>query len=164
MSKLAIRADEFYPTPKECYEKLTNFIDFSQFETALEPCKGDGRIVEFLESMNIKTSWAELNLGVDFLNTEFSKVDLILSNPPFSKALEFFEKSIKLSDTVIMLQRLNYLGSKSRHEWWLKNPPTGIIVLSKRPSFTGKGTDSTEYCWYIWDKTNITPKGIMFML
>jgi hypothetical protein len=160
MAKPPVRPDEFYPTPHECYQNLP--IDWAQFTDALEPCKGDGRIVEFLESKGVQTQWAELNLGVDYLTTDF-KTDLVLSNPPFTKALQFFDKAIREANTVIMLQRLNYLGSKARQEWWLKNPPTGIIVLSKRPSFTGKGTDSTEYCWYIWDKTNRTPRGIGFM-
>ena len=160
MAKPPIRPDEFYPTPHECYRNLP--IDWSQFTDALEPCKGDGRIVEFLESKGIPTQWAELNLGVDYLTTDF-KADLVLSNPPFTKALQFFDKAIKECNTVIMLQRLNYLGSKARHNWWKSTPPTGIIVLSKRPSFTGKGTDSTEYCWFIWDKTDRTPRGIGFM-
>lgn len=155
------KESEFYPTPKWCYENLN--IDWSLFKNALEPCKGDGRIVDFLESKRIPTQWAELQLGIDYLKTEYSNIDLILTNPPFSKALEFFKKSISEANTVIMLQRLNYLSSIKRYDFWKNNKPTGIIILSKRPSFNGKGTDMTDYCWYIWDKTNRLPKGLDFM-
>jgi hypothetical protein len=62
-----------------------------------------------------------------------------------------------------MLMRINYLGSIKRHEWWKDRCPTALYVLSKRPSFTGEGTDATEYCWYVWDKTNRLPTGIQFV-
>jgi len=152
------RKDEYYPTPSWCYEQLP--IDFKQFTLALEPCKGDGRIVKFLESKGLTVEWAELSLGIDYLKTPYTNIDLILTNPPFSKAIQFFDKAILEANTVIMLQRLNYLGSQIRFNWWKVNPPSGLIVLSKRPSFINGKTDSTEYCWYIWDKTARTPKGI----
>jgi hypothetical protein len=62
-----------------------------------------------------------------------------------------------------MLLRINYLGSISRHEWWKENSPTALHVLSKRPSFTGKGTDATDYAWFVWDKSNRLEKGIFFV-
>lgn len=32
-------------------------------------------------------------------------------------------------------------------------PVDHLVVLSKRPSFTGDGkTDGTGYAWFIWDK------------
>lgn len=29
-----------------------------------------------------------------------------------------------------------------------------IYVLPNRPSFSGKGTDSIEYAWFVWRKEN----------
>jgi hypothetical protein len=150
--------NDYYPTPPWCYEKLP--FDFQQFQTALEPCRGDGRIYNFLKSKGLDTYWAELSEGVDYLSTPFDNVDLILTNPPFSIAEQFVEKALLESNSVVMLLRLNWLGSQKRYDFWLKNPATGLIILSKRPSFTGTGTDSTEYAWFIWDKTGKLPKGI----
>ena len=62
-----------------------------------------------------------------------------------------------------MLLRLNYLGSITRHDWWKEYSPTSLYVLSKRPSFTGKGTDATDYAWFVWDKTTRIPKGLHFV-
>jgi hypothetical protein len=62
-----------------------------------------------------------------------------------------------------MLLRINYLGSISRHDWWKLNSPTSLFVLSKRPSFTGKGTDATDYAWYVWDKTDRIAPGVHFV-
>ena len=78
------------------------------------------------------------------------EVDLILTNPPFSIAKEFIEHSMMCSTTVIMLLRINFLGSQARHDFWNQFPPDGLIILSKRPSFTGKGTDATDYAWFVW--------------
>ena len=140
-------AYDFYPTPEWCYENLP--IDWSLFKTAHEPCKGDGRIVSFLENKGIETSWTEIQEGKDYFEWD-GEVDLILTNQPFSIAKEFIEHSMMCSTTVIMLLRINFLGSQARHDFWNQFPPDGLIILSKRPSFTGKGTDATDYAWFVW--------------
>lgn len=152
---------DFYPTPPWCYENLE--IDWSKFSSAHEPCRGDGRIEDFLATeCNIPTTYSEILEDKDFF--EFTDdVDLIITNPPFSIAKEFIDHSLELCNTCIMLLRINYLGSISRHEWWKKQPPTAMFVLSKRPSFTGKGTDATDYAWFVWDKTDRIPRGVHFV-
>lgn len=152
---------DFYPTPNWCYENLN--INWSLFKNAHEPCRGDGRIQQFLENKGIQTTYSELREGKDFFDWN-DKTDLIFTNPPFSIAKEFIDHSISKSDTVIMLLRLNFLGSKTRHDWWNSNNPSSLYVLSQRPSFTGNGTaDATDYAWFVWDKTNKIPKGIHFV-
>tara|TARA_R110000868_G_scaffold319286_9_gene580079 strand:- start:1824 stop:2384 length:561 start_codon:yes stop_codon:yes gene_type:complete len=151
---------DFYPTPPWCYENLN--IDWSKFTTAHEPCAGDGRIVNFLQSKNINCSYSEIMEDKDFFDWN-DTVDLIFTNPPFSLAKEFIDHSLAHSNTVFMLLRLNFLGSIKRHEWWINNPPTSLFVFSKRPSFTGTGTDATDYAWFVWDKTLIINKGIFFV-
>ena len=147
-------AYDFYPTPEWCYENLP--IDWSLFKTAHEPCKGDGRILSFLENKGIETSWTEIQEGKDYFEWS-GKVDLILTNPPFSIAKEFIEHSMMCSTTVIMLLRINFLGSQARHDFWNQFPPDGLIILSKRPSFTGKGTDATDYAWFVWSDKKENP-------
>jgi hypothetical protein len=138
---------DYYPTPEWCYQKLP--IDWSQFDTALEPCKGDGRIVSFLEGQGLKVDWCEIQEDINFFN-HFEEADLIFTNPPFSLAQEFIEHSMSLAPTVIMLLRLNFLGSQKRYDFWQQFPPDGLFILSKRPSFTGKGTDAIDYAWFVW--------------
>ena len=137
---------DFYPTPMWCYENLD--IDWSKFKTAHEPCAGDGRILNWINSKGIDCSYSEITEGKDFFDWD-NNVDLIFTNPPFSLAKEFVSHSLTRAKTVFMLMRINFLGSKNRYEWWKENPPTSLFVLSSRPSFTGKGTDATEYAWYV---------------
>ncbi len=151
---------DFYATPPWCYENLD--IDWSIFENAHEPCRGDGRIQFFLEEEGLECTYSEILEDKDFFEwTE--ETDLILTNPPFSIAQKFIDHALNYSNTCFMLLRLNYLGSIGRHEWWKKNPPIAIHVLSKRPSFTGTGTDATDYGWFAWDKTNRLKRGIYFV-
>ena len=133
------------------------------FSSAHEPCRGDGRIHFFLEEeQGLPCTYCEILEGRDFFDWT-SEVDLILTNPPFSLAKEFIDHSLTISQTSIMLLRINYLGSISRHQWWKENTPTALHVLSKRPSFTGTGTDATDYAWYVWDNTSRLDKGVFFV-
>lgn len=162
--------DKYY-TPRWCIELLVNRIDFSKVRTFLEPCKGDGRIIDFIPKTTKATPifgvgiyWCEIDEGKNYLNTIYGPMepffDLIITNPPFSKSIEFLTKSLEEASTVCYLQRLNWLGSQQRKDFWSKNAPDKLFVLSKRPQFMKEiglkeGTDSTEYAWFIWDKLGI---------
>lgn len=144
----AVRSEyDFYATPKEPIEKILAEIDFSSISSFVEPCRGDGAIYDYI---GCEKDYAEIRESRDYLKMGFN-CDLIITNPPFSIALDFLEKSLKEAKTVVYLLRLNFLGSQKRKEFWQKNPPTHLFTLSKRPSFTGKGTDATEYAWFVWD-------------
>ena len=60
-----------------------------------------------------------------------------------------------MGGVLIFLLRTAFLESKSRYSFWQNNPLTALYTLSKRPSFTGKGTDATSYSWFIWDNSTI---------
>jgi len=155
-----LNATDFYPTPSWCYKNLE--IDWNQFASALEPCRGDGRIYDWLKTHIKDVDYCEIREDRDFLEYSTER-DLVFTNPPFSIAQEFIDRSVSISNTVFMLLRINYLGSISRHEWWKAQPPVAMYVLSKRPSFTGKGTDATDYAWFVWDKTERITRGIHFV-
>lgn len=96
---------------------------------------------------------------------EFDAFHTIITNPPFSISQEILEHLLKLRQnsekrvptTIIILQRLGFLGSQKRHEFWNKYPPSAVWALSKRPSFTGTGTDAHEYGWFIWGDIGQAP-------
>lgn len=85
----------------------------------------------------------------DFLLLQ-ERFDIIVSNPPYSFAIEFVQKALTLAPVVAMLLRLPWLASQCRAEWHRENP-AHVCVLPRRPSFTGDGkTDATEYAWFLW--------------
>lgn len=149
------RESDFYPTPAETTKSLINELDLKTAKYFVwgEPCCGDNAIInasglEQWEAIDIKN-------GDDYLQCGLSDVDAIITNPPFALAKEFIEKSLGEAEFVAYLLRLNFLGSQKRHDWWQGKEPTHLFTLSKRPSFTGKGTDATEYAWFVWDRIGL---------
>lgn len=89
--------------------------------------------------------------------TKEDRFDLIITNPPFSLAEKFIEKAITEAKVVVMLLRVNFLGSKKRVEFFKKYKPD-IYISPKRPSFEKGGTDATEYAWFVWNSDNLDNK------
>ena len=177
---------EFYPTPSYTVDSILKELDLHRVKSFTEPCRGLGHIYD---KVNVPLKYhCELSEGSDYLLTSMPKVDLILTNPPFTLAQQFIIKARKESGCVVMLQRLNYLGSATRKPFWNANPPTHIFVLSNRPKFIAKCTnkmchnkdsyqvtvpvgtcvdcdkpvracsDATEYAWFVWNTSSIVYK------
>jgi len=166
---------DFYATPLETvYALLDTYDDIGPGDIILEPSAGNGNIIQALrnrgyknfieavelredETTNLMNIASEVSI-CDFL-TDYNatcKYDVIIGNPPYSLAQEFIDKSLELlapGGRLIFLLRTNFLESKKRFAWWQDKTPNGLYVLSKRPSFTGKGTDATSYSWFIWEKS-----------
>ncbi len=115
-----------------------------------EPACGDRRLINWLrEKPGFVADGDDLTNGYDFLKDNTVR-GCILTNPPYSLALEFCDHALRHAPEVIMLLRLNFLGAQKRYDWWTKNEPNALYILSERPDFTGGGGDSTEYAWFIW--------------
>lgn len=167
------RPYDFYATPINVVENLLNNIDLNQYgDKVLEPSAGNGNVCIVIKSYYPNKSVTVLEIRneelknlaqysnevviCDYLQKDIkSKYSIIIGNPPYSKALEFVNKSLDLLEEdgiLIFLLRTAFLESKSRYKFWQENPLSRLYVLSKRPSFTGKGTDATSYSWFMWDK------------
>lgn len=170
------KESDFYATPLETvYSLLDNYDGISPGDIILEPSAGNGNIIQALRDRGF-LNWIdaielrdeelfELSLTAnqvfieDFLSInkkDFSQYDVIIGNPPYSLAQEFIDKSLELlapGGRLIFLLRTNFLESNKRFKWWQDKIPNCLYVLSKRPSFTGKGTDATSYSWFIWEKS-----------
>jgi hypothetical protein len=148
-----------YLTPNDTSKQFIELLDIGKVTSFLEPCRGEGSIYDKI-NCSIKT-YCEIREDIpkDYLTKKYGRFDLIVTNPPFSLAQEFLLKSLSEADCVCYLMRLNFLGSQKRKALWESiGVPDKLIVLSKRPSFTGKGTDSIEYAWFCWDKVDIVRK------
>jgi len=77
------------------------------------------------------------------------KWDLVISNPPYVDAEGFVMHSLRIAEVSCFLLRLNWLASKKRAAFHRAHP-ADVFVLPRRPSFTGGGTDATEYAWFVW--------------
>lgn len=164
---------DFYATPIDVVKNILNNIDLNKYgNKVLEPSAGNGNVIKALneiyhdknitsieirnEEFNNLSNISDKVIIGDFLNTNIEKYDIIIGNPPYSLAKEFVIKSLhSLNDNgiLIFLLRTAFLESKSRYQFWQDNSLSGLYTLSKRPSFTGHGTDATSYSWFVWDKS-----------
>lgn len=170
-------ANDNYPTPAwAVYRFLEKAIqrNIPIGGHALEPCAGDGAIIKAVGSwFKPRLHWTAIEIRSECRNTlcEVAQLvhiedffglspafrgayDLVLSNPPFSQAADIIRHAFDWSPWVVMLLRLNFMGSKERHSWLSTNTPD-IYVLPNRPPFAvnkhGKvSTDSCEYGWFVW--------------
>ncbi len=148
--------NEVYPTPKGCILSLMSVVQFRPKDIFLEPCTGDDAIRDQVPLPEWQKLWAEIRRGRDYLATDFPQVDVIITNPPFSLSTDFLRKSMSElapDGTLIYLQRVNWLGSKLRVPFWGEvGFPDKFPIIIPRPRFTGGGSDSCEYAWFIWDR------------
>jgi hypothetical protein len=150
-------AQDVYITPAYCVDKLLPWIDFavrapSQTVTFFEPCRGTGALTDRIPAHAYREH-CEISEGVDYLATTVEPgLDIIITNPPYSLALEFLRKSLGEAYTVVYLLRLNFLGSVARKPFWDEHPPTHLFTITPRPRFVNGGSDSCEYGWFIWDR------------
>jgi len=157
-------AADFYATPESAFRPLLPFIKAVRSMSAgfevWEPACGDRRLIRWMEKDGIASGGSDLKNGYDFLKNA-DEASCILTNPPFSLALEFCDHAINHSPNVFMLLRLNFLASRKRRNWWNAHKPAALFVLSERPSFTDNGkTDATDYAWFYWGKIH---KGFYFL-
>lgn len=139
--------------------------------SVIDPCAGEGKLLEV-----VREAWAcqsivgyELDAGRaaacqaggfeceerDALSpAPWDGCDVIITNPPYARADAFVERALteRAPGTwVAMLLRLNWLGGIKRSAFHREHP-ADVFVLPRRPSFTGGGTDATEYAWFVWAK------------
>lgn len=158
------RADDFYATPAWATRALFRAVDFDRDVPILDPCCGDGAILDVAAEQNYATIGYELDahraslaaqkhprvVCADALSVPWLNVT-IATNPPYSLALEFAQRALSESGSrsVAMLLRLNWLAGLRRVEFHRAYPAT-VLVLPRRPSFVGGGTDATDYAWFLW--------------
>lgn len=170
-----IESDAYF-TPVPVVTKFLKAYDLNMNDLNIfEPSSGSGNICKAIrelyptahivanelraEENDALSKYADSIHNLDFLkmNGQGLKFDVVISNPPFTYAKEFLEKCFEIFDKntiIIMLLRTAFLESKSRYNFWQKHPVNGLYVLSQRPSFDGKGTDSCSYSWFVWDRTD----------
>ena len=164
------KENDKYNTPRKTIKSILPYIDCRGRPDIGEPCVGTGNIIDELYQYNplgfksVMTCEIDPDISlkgytVDYLEDKsWAKLDIIITNPPFSLWREFLEKSLSEADTVVYLLRLNMFGSgkqTNRADFWNAHRPTHIFALEDRPSFTGDGkTDGCDYAWVAWDRGN----------
>ena len=155
------KKSDFYETP---YSMTRQFIEIGLFDRSqpvLEPACGSGAIVRVLRETGFQDVRA-YDLEKDFL-TETEPVAQIITNPPFSLALEFVLKAKEVAEErFAFLLPLSYLHGKERFDRIYTDtgfPLRSVHVFTRYPmlgdDLRENGTYRTGmmvYGWYLWDR------------
>ena len=161
---------DFYATHPSA---ILNLLNLEKFRNDVwEVACGEGHLSKELvkEGYNVKSTDI-VNRGyerqfseVDFLKTNEIFEGDIITNPPYSHALEFVKKSLETvteGGKVAMLLRLQFLEGKARKRFFNEFPPIRVWVSSSRlpcaknADFTRANT-AIALAWFIWEKGNNT--------
>ena len=153
---------DFFPTPAWATHAL---IDNEAFKGDIwESACGNGAMSKVLEETGRRVSSSDLydrgfgDAGVDFLAPK-RRAGNIVTNPPYNAAEGFVASGIKAADRKFaLLLRLAFLeGANRQRSIFAKRPPSRVWVFSERITFypagaVQKGTGTTAYAWFVWDK------------
>jgi hypothetical protein len=153
---------DYYPTPLWCCRRLQEAVVLPPGRW-LEPTAGDGAIIRAWDHPEIEWTaveiqerwrerlggWAHVVHTGDYLEFDGGPYAVAIGNPPYSLAQAVVTRALSQARICVMLLRLNILASAKRADWIRSSRPS-VYVLPNRPSFRGKGTDATDYGWFIW--------------
>jgi hypothetical protein len=125
--------NDFYNTPYSMTEHLLRVEKFDKRLSVCEPATGNGGITKVLQKHWNATRITSYDRERDFFK-DHDDYDYIITNPPFSQAIEFIHQARqRAKKKFCLLLPLNYLHGKQRHEEVYKDNQYG---LSKVHVFT----------------------------
>lgn len=132
-------------------EVLEPHVGGGAFVRALEPHRDARLTVGDMDPNAPGLELAPRSYVGDFLEHR-GEYDWVIGNPPYKVAEAHVRHALHLADRVGFLLRLAFLESQRRRPFWNTHPPSGVWVLSRRPSFTGGSTDNSAYAWFVWER------------
>jgi hypothetical protein len=150
-----------YMTPKYVWENIKQYIP--ENKVIWEAFYGDGSSGEYLKELGFNV----IHEPVDFFENDLGEI--IISNPPFSKAKEIMERLLYLDKPFIIILPSSKINTSYFRAWKDKN--IQIIIPKKRIHFNklvnGETPDNWKNscnfdCFYYCYKINL-PKDIFWL-
>lgn len=164
-------ANDAYMTPDELAMPLVDLLPIKARDHVWEPHAGGGAFIRALAKRGAIVIASDLTLpvsnapwynasyqgAVDFLHTTPGfrpgpMPDWIVGNPPFTGFERHVDHALTMAPRVAFLLRLAAMESAGRAAMWRRWPLRWVTVLAERPSFTGGGTDSAAYGFFLFDR------------
>ena len=171
------KESDFYETPYSMTRKFLQAYPLPQHFNILEPACGNKAIVKVLEEAGYGGEratgflrYSDLSQGINFLTWEYSTVDWVITNPPFSIFQEWVKKCKEVSRVGFsLLLPLSYLHGQKRYDEKIFRDPTfpltRIYVFTRYPMLgeplrdDGKyNTGMMAYMWGVWEKATAPTK------
>jgi hypothetical protein len=158
--------DDYYASEPKAARLLMELEELSPL--IWECACGEGHLAKEFEKAGHEVYATDIvNRGfgkqADFLsiNSTIRNCDIV-TNPPYSKALEFTEHALEIVDDghkVAMFLKIQFLEGKSRRRLFDKYPPKTVYVSTSR-LYCAKNGDFEKcgkasavcYAWFVWVK------------
>lgn len=108
--KNAPESDVVYTPEETAIEIIDHFCPWGDI---LDPCMGDGAFYNNLPGSKELHHWCELSKGKDFFDFH-TKVNWIISNPPWSMIKPFLIHSMEIADDIVYFITINHYTTKAR--------------------------------------------------
>ena len=147
-------SDECY-TPGEAIAPMLEFLDSTKIY--YDCTSGESsNMVDFLNS----NGFVCLSSGKrNFLTDDIpSNVDVVITNPPYSKKDKFIKRCYELGKPFALLLPVSALQGQVRGKLFDKHG-VEILALNKRIDFTDKGSPHFGVAWFCH---NLLPEKLMF--
>ncbi len=168
---------DYTPTPVvyQGMDALTTLFEIDP-RLILDPCAGSGGFgtvfrklwpratTSAVEPRKAEAWWLSQNYD-RYCTAHFDRhevatpsFDLIAANPPFSRWIDILvaSRTVLKPKGIIVLLGLTSWGSRSKEGVTLfkADPPIAQLRITATVGFHGKGqgTDTRDYCWWIWHK------------
>jgi hypothetical protein len=164
------RKNDLFETPYSMTEQLLEVEHFGKHVRILEPAAGNGAIEWVLRREGFDVIANDIQIGDDFL-MRVHPAEYIITNPPYSLALEFILKAKEVCmDKFAFLMPLDYLHGQERFKRLYHDvefPLARIWVFTRRPPLESEIRDDGKYptgtltfAWFVWDRHHRGPAHI----
>ena len=150
--------DECY-TPYYAVEPILEYVP----KNAIVWCPFDKEDSEFVKqiSKSNKVVYSHIDFGQDFFSYEPTKWDIIISNPPFTKKRDFFERALSFNKPFALIMTNTWLNDSAPKQIFI-DKELQLLMFTHRMLFIQNGKidtritfSSSYYCW------NFLPKQII---
>jgi hypothetical protein len=170
--------DELHETPDIAVAKL--LAEEPLPHVIWEPCCGPGAIVRILRGAGHRVIASDLrdygngqDFVHDFLTTTAAAdgVEMIVMNPPFSKAAQFIRHALTLVPKLAVLLRLGFLESTAKRVDVMEGGHLARALIFRkrlpkmhRYGWNGKKASNGEgHAWLVWDKSHKGPPTVHWL-
>jgi hypothetical protein len=161
---------DYFPTPPWATRALfRHVVPRAEGNSVWEPAAGEGHMAEVLREYMQPVIASDVHdygrgylvgsfvgVGLDVMPAQ--TVDWVITNPPFTLAIEFAERALEVATIgVALLVRSVWAETVDRYErLFAKRPPAIIAQFVERCSmikgrWNPKANTATAYSWFIWD-------------